>query len=99
MLEIARTEPMTNVAQVRSLLATFKECCAEYEIPTLNERNNKPEEYCALYEKRFVPNEKADNLARGAVETYLKTLAERYRSIATTAMTDGLHGGEKHGVG
>lgn len=96
MLEIARTEPMTDVAQVRSLLATFKERCAEYEIPTLNERNNKPEEYCTLYEKRFLPNEKDDNLARGAVVTYQKTPAERYRSIATTALTDGLYGGTSY---
>lgn len=95
-LEIARTEPMTDVEKVRKLLETFRRRCAEYEIPTLNERNNRPAEYCALYEQRFLPAGDDGNLAKHAAVTYRLPPAERYRHIAAKALTDGLYGGTSY---
>lgn len=95
-LEIARTEAITDVEAVRKLLETFRQRCAEYEIPTLNERNNHPAEYCVLYEQRFLPKADDENLAKSATVIYHLPPAERYRPIAAKALTDGLYGGTSY---
>ncbi len=91
-LEIARTETGGDKQAIATQLETFRSQCAKYDIPTLNERNNRPADYCELYKKRFLPTT-AVNKAAGAKVTWIKSPAERYRPIADKALTDGLYGG------
>lgn len=91
-LEIARTETGGDKQEVDSQLETFRSQCEKYKIPTLNERNNSPAEYCALYKKRFLPSHNA-NKAAGANIIWNIRPAKRYQSIADKALTDGLYGG------
>ena len=91
-LELARTEPQRDVAQVTRLLDLFEQRTADYGIPTLNERHNKPSDYCALYRQRFLPTGRENKAAHATVK-WNKAPAQRYRGIADTALTDGLYGG------
>lgn len=88
-LEIARTQPGNDRSD---LLNLFEQRTAEFEVQTLNERNNKPADYCRLYRQRFLP-QKVQSKALGAKVTYLLPPKQRYAGIATTALTDGLYGG------
>ena len=54
-LEIARTKTNQDVAKVRQQLDYFRQQCRKFGIKSLNERSNAPEDYCDLYEKRFLP--------------------------------------------
>lgn len=91
-LEIARTEPSGDRDAMAAQLDTFEKQCAMYAIPTLNERNNRPSDYCALYRKRFLPRTNA-NKATGAKVTWNNPPEQKYRAIADKALTDGLYGG------
>lgn len=91
-LEIARTRPGGDVEQTKQQVKLFKDRCNEYQVPTLNERKNTPQDYCDLYLKRYLPSNEP-NLLLGAKVNYILPPAERYRPIAETALTDGLHGG------
>ncbi len=91
-LEIARTEPGGNKARVAEQLETFRSQCERFKIPTLNERNNRPADYCELYRKRFLPS-KNNNKAANAKIIWNICPAERYQPIAEKALTDGLYGG------
>lgn len=91
-LEIARTEPGGNKARVAEQLETFRSQCERFKITTLNERNNRPADYCELYRKRFLPS-KNNNKAANAKIIWNIRPAERYQSIADKALTDGLYGG------
>lgn len=91
-LEIARTEPNMDYDKTRKELDLFEQHTKEFDIPTLNERNNPPAEYCELYRNRYL--QKTDcSLAHGAKVTYLIPPAPKYTAIAQTALTDGLYGG------
>ena len=57
-LEIARTEADSDKEKSKELLALFEERTREYGVKSLNERNNPPAEYCVLYRKRFLPQNK-----------------------------------------
>lgn len=91
-LEIARTESGGDKAAVEKSLDTFGTICALYGVPTLNERNNKVEDYCRLYRQRFLPNG-TKNKAAGAKVIWNIPPQERYQPIADQTLTDGLYGG------
>lgn len=91
-LEIARTESGGDKVAVEKSLDTFGTICAQYGVPTLNERNNKMEDYCRLYRQRFLPNG-TKNKAAGAKVIWNIPPQERYQPIADKALTDGLYGG------
>jgi hypothetical protein len=91
-LEIARTESGHDPAEVRAKLNLFKERTAYFGVPSLNERNNKPADYCELYEKRFLPRTEA-NKARGAKVEWILPPAEKYKALGDSALTDDLYGG------
>ncbi len=91
-LEIARTRQGGDVDKALRDVKLFKDRCNEYNVPTLNERKNRPQDYCDLYLKRYLPSNEP-NLLLGAKVSYVLPPAERYQPIAETALTDGLHGG------
>lgn len=91
-LEIARTEPSGDKASVAAQLDVFSRQCEQYGIPTLNERNNRPADYCELYRTRFLPTAKV-NKAAGAKVLWNNPPEQKYRPIADRALTDGLYGG------
>lgn len=91
-LEIARTKTNQDVAKVRQQLDYFRQQCRKFGIKSLNERSNAPEDYCDLYEKRFLPQAEKSK-ALGAKVIWLQKAGERYQKIADTALTDGLFGG------
>lgn len=91
-LEIARTKTNQDVAKVRRQLDYFRRQCRKFGIKSLNERSNAPEDYCDLYEKRFLPQAEKSK-ALDAKVIWLQKPGERYQKIADTALTDGLFGG------
>lgn len=91
-LEIARTLPDSNIDDLISKVALFKERTAEYNVTSLTERGNPPSEYCDIYLKRFLPG-KNKNIARGAKIIWVTPPAEKYRALGEKALTDGLFGG------
>ncbi|MCD7899809.1 MAG: DUF4838 domain-containing protein [Bacteroides sp.] len=91
-LEIARAEGGHDLTMIQDKLSTFKQRTAEYGIPTLNERNNTPAQYCQLYVDRYLPG-RVKNLALGAKVTWLQEPSKRYKALGETALTDELFGG------
>lgn len=91
-LEIARTEQKKDLIDIVKKLDLFEERVTEYNIPTLNERNNSPVEYCKLYRQRYLP-QAATNKAANAKITFLNQPGQRYVPVAEQALTDGLFGG------
>lgn len=91
-LEIARAEGNHDVEEIKAKLALFKERTAQYGIPTLNERNNTPADYCKLYAERYLPG-RAKNLAKGAKVIWLDEPSPKYKAMGEAALTDELFGG------
>lgn len=91
-LEIARTEQKKDLKDIIKKLDLFEERVTEYNIPTLNERNNSPVEYCKLYRQRYLP-QAATNKAANAKISFLNQPGQRYVPVAEQALTDGLFGG------
>lgn len=91
-LEIARAEGNHDLNDVKAKLALFGERTKYFKIPTLNERNNPPAEYCQLYTERYLPG-KASNLAKGATVIWLTEPKGKYKTLGETALTDELFGG------
>ena len=91
-LELARTDIHSDKTAVQELLNLFEERTAGLGVTSLNERNNRPDDYCRLYRQRFLP-QKEQSKAAGARVTWIKPPHERYRALADTALTDGLYGG------
>jgi len=91
-LEIARAEGGHDIDLIQSKLTLFEERTAEYDIPTLNERNNSPAEYCQLYKERYLPRA-SRNLAKGAKVTWLTEPVGKYKGFGEAALTDELFGG------
>lgn len=91
-LELARATTDKDVTDITARLDTFETRSRRLGMTTLNERNNSPAEYCALYRKRFLPKPNT-NLARDAKASFSVALPTPYDSIASTALTDGLFGG------
>lgn len=91
-LEIARAEGIKDVESVSKQLAMFEQRCKYFNVPTLNERNNKPSDYCRLFRERYMPRTNR-NLALGAKIIWIDEPSPRYKEMAETALTDGLFGG------
>lgn len=91
-LEIERACGIGNRDSVAARLALFEERVREYDVPTINERNNSPLDYCRLYRERYLL-ERPKNLASGAKVTFGEAPSGRYAAPAVTALTDGLYGG------
>lgn len=93
-LDMARTEPDKDVVKLAAMLDTFEVRSARYGMPMVNERNNKPSEYVALYRERYLPKPGSrPNLAAGAAVTFSNPVPAPYDKIAATALTDGIYGG------
>lgn len=91
-LEIARTENEKDLQDIVRKLNLFEERVKEFNVPTVNERNNSPLDYCKLYRERYLPQAQK-NIAAGAKISCLPAPGEKYRKLATTALTDDLFGG------
>lgn len=91
-LEIARTESEKDLNDIVRKLNLFEERVKEFNVPTINERNNSPLDYCKLYRERYLPQAQK-NIAAGAKITYSPQPGEKYRQLAETALTDDLFGG------
>lgn len=91
-LEVARSMKGQNVDEIKQKLELFRERAAYYKLPTINERNNSPLEYCDLYEKRFLPKTEK-NYATGAKITWVKAPTGRYKEHAEEWLLDELYGG------
>jgi len=89
-LEIARTYTDSDPSRISKMLDTFEARCTLYDIPTLNERGNKPLDYCKLYRERFLPKTAGPH---PATVTWINPPADRFVSRAEKGFTDGLYGG------
>lgn len=92
-LEIARAEGCKDPEAISAALDLFEERTAMYGIPTLNERNNTPGEYCRLYRERYLPGERTNKALGAEVEYVVPPTAERYREVGKAGLTDGIYGG------
>jgi hypothetical protein len=91
-LEIMRTEKEVDYAVVEELLSLFEQRVRLFKVPTLNERNNSPLDYCKLYRQRYMPAGQK-SLALGADVEFSVKPTGKYASIGNEALTDGLYGG------
>lgn len=91
-LEITRTKNGQDAEATSRKLEIFREQCAKYGITSLNERNNRYDDYCDLYKKRFLPHPDT-NKASGAKVIWHSAPDKAYQPIADKALTDGLYGG------
>ena len=91
-LEIARTESEKDLNDIVRKLNLFEERVKGFNVPTINERNNSPLDYCKLYRERYLPQAQK-NIAAGAKITCSPEPSEKYRQLAETALTDDLFGG------
>lgn len=91
-LDIARAEKNMDVEDIRKKLDLFEQRVLLFNVPTLNERENLPTDYCELYRKRYMPtNQKI--LSSGAKINYIVPPTGKYASMGEMALTDGLYGG------
>lgn len=91
-LDIARTESNMDVQDITCKLELFEQRAKAFNVPTINERNNSPLEYCELYRKRYIPK-KDKNASSEAKITYILPPKGKYAALGETALTDGLYGG------
>lgn len=91
-LEIARTEPDKDVKDLTAKIDRFDSLCALYQVTALNERNNSPADYCALYRERYMPRDR-ENLATGATITASRPIRSPYDKLGTASLIDGIYGG------
>ncbi len=91
-LEIARTDLYRDNEAVEKELDLFESRIRELEIPSLNERNNSPLEYCRLFRERYLSSPEG-NLAFGCPVSFAIGPRPRYAELGKTALTDGLYGG------
>ncbi|MCD8072853.1 MAG: DUF4838 domain-containing protein [Alistipes sp.] len=90
-LEIMRAEGGFDVGLADSLLTVFETYTSKYGVPTINERNNSPADYCRLFRERYFPS-KAPNIAQGAKVYWLSEPSGNYGDMGY-ALTDGIYGG------
>lgn len=91
-LEIARSEKNMDMQELKSKLDYFEQQVKLFNVPTLNERNNSPVEYCDLFRSRYMPRSEK-SLAEGAKVKFLDNPESKYMELGNTALTDGLFGG------
>ena len=91
-LEIARTYPDRDYDVVGKDLDLFESRIRQFGVHSLNERNNHPLDYCAMYRERYLRDSRG-NLATGCPVSYQQWPHPRYARLGATALTDGLFGG------
>lgn len=91
-LEIQRATGSIDPKVTPSKVREFRELCTSFEVPTLNERANSPQEYCDIYISRYLPSA-IPNKARGARISFGIAPTGRYAAGAEKALTDGVYGG------
>lgn len=91
-LEIARTDSRKDVKELSAKIDRFDSLCILYQVAALNERNNSPADYCALYRERYMPRDR-ENLATGATITASRPIRTPYDKLGTPALVDGIYGG------
>lgn len=91
-LDIARTDQNMNIDHIKKKLNLFEQRVRMFNVPTLNERNNSPIDYCKLYRKRYIRSNNKP-LSIGAKIEYLLPPPEKYISMGEIALSDGLYGG------
>jgi len=91
-LEIARTEPVEDAPALKAKLNLFRERADAYKVSMLNERRNRVDEYCELYEQRNLAK-REKSLAYSCPVEYIIHADEPYNRIENKALTDGLYGG------
>ncbi|MGL4346919.1 MAG: discoidin domain-containing protein [Chitinophagaceae bacterium] len=91
-LEIARTETGHNTEEIKTKLDLFHQRTTKFSIPTLNERNNNPSDYCKLYAERYLPG-RAKNLAKGAKVIWITPPSTKYQQLGEYALIDEFFGG------
>lgn len=91
-LEIARTETGHDPELLKKAVELFDARTSEFNVRTLNERNNPPSEYCQLYLERFLPGRTVSKALDSKV-TWNIPPTGRYAQMGETALTDGLYGG------
>ena len=94
-LEFARTEKVRDLDETIEKLNLFEERVKQFNIPTLNERNNSPVDYCQLYRQRYLPQTYTNKAANASIQ-FINLPAKGYQPIADTALTDGLFGGSTY---
>lgn len=92
-LEIARAEGCRNPEDLSKKLDLFERRTAEMGIPTLNERNNSPADYCRLFRERYLPGDRKNKALGAAVTWNIAPTTEHYRRLGETGLTDGIYGG------
>lgn len=92
-LEITRARGDGDPDELRAKVARFRELTDKYKVPTLNERNNSPADYCDLFLTRFIPDKNAVNKAKGGKVTFTLPPKAPYMPIADKALVDGIYGG------
>jgi hypothetical protein len=91
-LDIARTDKDMNVEEINNKLDLFEQRVKMFGIPTLNERENSPVDYCELYRKRYLPTNE-NVISTGAKVQYIVSPTGKYAAMGETTLTDGLYGG------
>ena len=91
-LEIERSNTNKDIARISTMLDTFDARAARFGLRTINERNNSPHEYVALYRERYLTRG-GNNLAAGAKITFSTPLPKPYDKLGAASLTDGLFGG------
>ncbi len=91
-LEIARSEKNMSPDELKTKLDYFESQVKFFNVPTLNERNNSPVEYCKLFRSRYMPRP-VKSLAEGAKVIFIDSPEASYAALGNTALTDGLFGG------
>lgn len=91
-LEIERTSTDKDPDRIKAMLDTFDTRASRFGLTTVNERNNSPHDYVALYRERYLPRTEK-NLAAGAEITFSTPLPVPYDKLGAASLTDGLFGG------
>ena len=91
-LEIERAQGIKDYDEVARKLDLFESRVKEYDVPTVNERNNHPVDYCNLYRSRYLQR-RAANLAADKPVTFNIAPSKGYAKFGAKALTDGLYGG------
>ncbi len=91
-LEIARAEGRAAAPENLKLLDVFEERIKAFGIPSLNERNNSPVDYCNLYRERYVRTD-SSNMAVDANITWGIEPSGKYRTMNPKVLADGIYGG------
>lgn len=91
-LEIARSNGEASPETIGDKLERFEELSAKFDVPMINERNNKPLDYAKLYRERYM-RPKGGNIAKDAEIKWIVEPTGKYKALGEKALTDGIFGG------